>query len=40
MSELALCTAPIVVEAEANPVLVLRQGEGVLAVDAVCAVVR
>ena len=40
MSELALCTEPVVVEAEANPVLVLTLGEGVVAVDAVCAVVR
>jgi acyl-CoA synthetase (NDP forming) len=40
MSQLALQSDPVVVEAEANPVLVLREGEGVLAVDAVCAVVR
>ena len=40
MSELALLADPVVVEAEANPVLVLPAGEGVLAVDAVCAVVR
>ncbi len=40
MSELALGRDPVVVEAEANPVLVLREGEGVVAVDAVCAVVQ
>jgi acetate---CoA ligase (ADP-forming) len=40
MSELALCADPVVVEAEANPVLVLGEGAGVLAVDAVCAVAR
>jgi len=40
MSRLALSDDPVVVEAEANPVLVLREGQGVLAVDAVCAVVR
>ena len=40
MSELAIARHPAVVEAEANPVLVLAEGEGVLAVDAVCTVVR
>jgi len=40
MSQLALADDPVVVEAEANPVLVLREGEGVLAVDAVCVVAR
>jgi len=38
MSRLALATDPVVVEAEANPVLVRPAGEGVLAVDAVCVV--
>jgi hypothetical protein len=38
MSELALAEDPVVIEAEANPVLVLAEGDGVLAVDAVCIV--
>ena len=38
VSRLAVSTAPVVVEAEANPVLVLREGHGVLAVDAVVTV--
>jgi len=38
MSRLALVTDPVVVEAEANPVLVRAPGEGLLAVDAVCVV--
>ena len=39
VSRLALSADPLVVEAEANPVLVRPRGEGVVAVDAVCAVV-
>jgi len=38
MSMLALAQDPVVVEAEANPVLVLADGEGVVAVDAVVTV--
>lgn len=37
-SRLAVSVTPVVVEAEANPVLVLREGEGVVAVDAVVKV--
>jgi acyl-CoA synthetase (NDP forming) len=38
VSRLAVSNDPVVVEAEANPVLVLREGEGVLAVDAVVTI--
>jgi acyl-CoA synthetase (NDP forming) len=38
VSQLATTVAPTVVEAEANPVLVLREGDGVVAVDAVVTV--
>ena len=38
VSRLAVSTDPMVLEAEANPVLVLREGEGVRAVDAVVTV--
>ena len=35
MSRLALSTAPVVEEAEINPLLVRAEGEGVVALDAV-----
>ena len=38
VSRLAVWADPVIVEAEANPVLVLREGEGVRAVDAVVTV--
>lgn len=40
VSRLAMSVDPVVVEAEANPVLVLPEGEGVLAVDAVVTVAK
>jgi succinyl-CoA synthetase beta subunit len=40
VSQLALSVDPSVVEAEANPVLVLAEGDGVVAVDAVVTVAR
>ncbi len=40
VSRLAVSTDRVVIEAEANPVLVLREGEGVRAVDAVVTVVE
>ena len=38
MSRLATAVEPAVIEAEVNPVLVLAEGDGVLAVDAVVSV--
>ncbi len=38
LSRLALETHPMIVEAELNPVMVLEQGQGILAVDALVTV--